>query len=284
MAPAKWHEGILVAFDTETTGISVFDDRIITAAVVYAQPGQRPRTFQWILNPGVDIPDGAAAVHGWTTEALNARVPAGHAISIWTDAQGRVHEKQVWLSEALFEMDTKLWFAMGQGYAVVGANLSYDLSLLEAENIRHGVETLASRPAGVTGIVDVQVIEKQFDPYRKVNYADGAGCRKGRVECGGCGATDKTLTGLCAHYGVRHMGAHDASGDALACIRLVPRLVAVWPEIGRWKLETLHSKQIEWRRDQMLSLRKYFDREGIEHDGCCPEWPVHDRCAVKAVA
>lgn len=293
MAAPKWHEGPMVAFDTETTGIDVFNDRIITAAAVFHRPGQRPVTMQWLLNPGIDIPAEAAAVHGWTTEHLNTRVPAGQALAI-----GDGQQRPMPLDAALFEITAKVGFAIGQEYPLVGANLAYDLSLLEAENARHGVDTLASRPVGITGVVDVQVLEKQFDQFRKQCYrAPGCdpkakhhecgGCRGGKYKCGGCGSTDRTLTSLCNHYGIRHTGAHDASGDALATIRLAHKLAGLWPEIGRWKLSTLHDKQIEWRRDHQLGLADFFRKQG-DHEaaaGVCPEWPLHQRCAgAKAVA
>jgi DNA polymerase-3 subunit epsilon len=32
---------------------------------------------------------------------------------------------------------------------------------------------------------------------------------------------------------------------------------------------------VTWRREQADSLRAYFDKNGIEHDGVDPGWPVH---------
>ena len=51
----------------------------------------------------------------------------------------------------------------------------FDLSLLEAELERHGIDSLASRPSGIRGVVDPMVIEKAYDTYRKVCYR-AAGC------------------------------------------------------------------------------------------------------------
>ena len=62
-----WHDGPLVGFDTETTGVDVATDRIVTAAVVTRDAtGTRART--WLIDPGVPIPPAATAVHGITTE------------------------------------------------------------------------------------------------------------------------------------------------------------------------------------------------------------------------
>ena len=67
----KWHEGPLAGFDLETTGVDVYGDRIVTAAVVHHTPGSRPRALQWVINPGTDVPAEAAEVHGWTNQRLN---------------------------------------------------------------------------------------------------------------------------------------------------------------------------------------------------------------------
>ena len=74
-----WYEGPLAAFDTETTGVDVETDRIVSAAVVVQDaPGTRPRVTRWLVNPGVPVPEPATAVHGLTDEHLqrNGRWPA----------------------------------------------------------------------------------------------------------------------------------------------------------------------------------------------------------------
>lgn len=66
-----WYEGPLAAFDTETTGVDVETDRIVSAAVVVQDAaGTRPRVSRWLVNPGVPVPAGATAVHGLTDEHL----------------------------------------------------------------------------------------------------------------------------------------------------------------------------------------------------------------------
>ncbi|MCZ9336229.1 exonuclease domain-containing protein, partial [Streptomyces sp. TRM76130] len=68
---ACWYEGPLAAFDTETTGVDVENDRIVSAAVVVQDaPGLRPRVSRWLVNPGVPVPEAATAVHGLTDERL----------------------------------------------------------------------------------------------------------------------------------------------------------------------------------------------------------------------
>lgn len=288
-APAKWHEGRMIALDTETTGVNPHEDRIVTAAVVHTQPGQRPHPIQWLIHPETDIPAEAAAVHGWTLDRLEAKLDGRQALRILNGAETSIPK-----DAALLEIAMQAATAFRYEVPLVVCNAAYDLTLLEVELDRAGVDTLASRPTGITGVVDPQVIEKQYDPYRKLCYrAPGcrpqeqhhecSGCRGGKYRCGGCGVHSKQLDSLCAHYGIVHTGAHDAMGDALAAIRLARRLAGLWPEIARWKLPTLHGHQVTWRRDQANSLRAYFDKNGIDHDGVDPGWPLQTT-AVKAVA
>ena len=245
MSAAKWAEFPLLAFDLETTGVDVFADRIVQAALVDLKPGSRPATTTWLVNPGVEIPDAAAEVHGITTARAQAE---------GTDP-----------AAMLFELTGRLALWMGRGFPIVGMNLAYDLTLLEAENVRHGVDTLTSRLAkGIGPVLDVLVLDKYADPYRK----------------GG-----RRLEQLCEVYGVRHTGAHDAAGDALASARLFPKVMTAHArKFPSHSLGSLHQAQVTWRRDQQGSLRAYFDKKGTEHDGVCGEWPVHVHCAPKAGA
>jgi DNA polymerase-3 subunit epsilon len=278
-AKPKWWEGTITGFDNEATGINPHEDRIVTASLVHRIPGQRPNAVDWYIDPGIDIPAEAAAVHGWTRsklvefigmEGAALRVSGGQSTRMARD--GALNEIAAALATAIY-VETP----------IVIANAPYDTTLLDAELARNGIDPITARPTGWRGVVDPMVLNKQWDPYRKTK----GGCRGSRqgYDCGGCGATDSTLTGLCRHYGIVLAAAHSSSADALAAVRLSVRLAQLWPEIARWLLPTLHKNQVAWRRDQMVSLRRYFDKNGTPHDGCCPEWPVHVACApAKAVA
>lgn len=281
-----WVNERWVAVDTETTGKDPFDARIVTAAVVHFNPGTRPRTINWVVDPGVPIPDEAAEVHGWTTERITA----------YRDAAGNPARKP---GQAMYEIAGQVALAMSQGVPVIAFNAAYDLTVIEAECRRHKQPTLAQRLGnrGVHGVVDPMVLEKQFDPYRKACYkAPGCrpdeqhhecgGCRGSKkTNCGGCGITDRKLSSLARHYGVVFAadGAHDAATDAVATVRLLQRLLAAQPAYGRMPLAKLFQAQIGWRRSQMDGLREFMDKVGKEHDGCCGEFPVHVQCARQAV-
>lgn len=64
----KKYETILT-FDTETSGVDVETDRIVTAFIgLMDREGNFIREWNFLLNPEIEIPDGASAVHGVTTE------------------------------------------------------------------------------------------------------------------------------------------------------------------------------------------------------------------------
>lgn len=276
MSTAKWHETHMVGLDTETTGVNPLEDRIVTAAIVHLPAAGRPRAIQWLIHPGRDIPTEASDVHGWTLDRVERRLAVSGAEAIrFVDGNAAPMTREA----ALFEIAAQVGTAIGAAAPLVVHNAAYDLTLLETELGREGIDTLSSRPAGIAGVVDPMVIEKAYDPFRKVK----GGCRGGKHQCGGCGAEDKKLGSLCRHYGVVHTGEHDAAADVLAAMRLARRFGQLWPEIGRWKLGTLHAHQVTWRREQADSLRAYFDRAGIEHDGIDPGWPVHTSLTREAV-
>ena len=237
MSGKDWSGFPMLGFDLETTGVDTSQDRVVSAALVYIRRGHRPATTTWLANPGIDIPEGATEVHGITTE---------HA---------RNHGRDP--ATILFELTGRLALSLTRGIPVVGFNIAYDLTLLEHENHRHGIDTLASRLGGhgkIQPIIDPHVLDKWADPYRK----------------GG-----RTLTKVCDHYSVRHTGAHDAAGDALAACRLFPKVMAAHArKFPGMTLPGLHQAQVGWRREQADSLRAYFDKAGIEHDGIPGDWPT----------
>ncbi|KDA05717.1 DNA polymerase III subunit epsilon [Microbacterium sp. CH12i] len=131
-------------FDLETTGVDVTVDRIVTAHVgVLDAKGHQIAARSWLADPGVPIPDGAAAVHGISTE--HAR------------RDGRVAR------EVVEEVTESLRALFAQGVPVVAYNASYDFSLLTHECLRHGIRPLDSPGP----IIDPLVIDKAVDRYRK---------------------------------------------------------------------------------------------------------------------
>jgi len=237
MTDSKWDTMPCLGFDTETTGVDALEDRIITVALVDIHPNRRPVTRRYVVDPGIDVPEQAAQVHGYTRD---------RAIAEQTHTPDQM----------LFEVTGLLALTLGRGIPVVAMNAAYDCTILEASNHRHGIEGLLVRlgHGRIQPIIDPFVLDKYADRYRK-------GGRK--------------LVDLCTTYGVRHTGAHDAAGDALAACRLWPRILAKHPNKFRGQsLPALHQSQVGWRREQMDGLRAYFDKQGTAHDGCDAGWPL----------
>ncbi len=143
----SWTAGPVVGLDTETTGVDVDTDRIVTAAVVRREPGATSVTT-WLLDPGVAIPDVATAIHGVTT--ARARTVGRPAAA------------------ALDEIAAELVDALAHGEPVVAYNASFDLTLLDVELRRHGLATLAERLGRpVRAVIDPLVLDRHLDASRE---------------------------------------------------------------------------------------------------------------------
>lgn len=251
MTGNKWENFPQVGFDLETSGVNVWEDRIVTAALIrYDGVRPVPQTKTYLTDPGIDIPDEATAVHGITT--AHAQEHGQAPAVVIEDIVNRLH------------------YAFHHGIPVVIANASFDLTMLEVEARRHRVPSLVQRLGGphkVQPVIDPMVLEKHADPYRKV---------KGGCKCG-CGAENKTLTGLTTHYGIRLDDAHTAEADATAACLLWPTILHRHKhKFPGQSLGALHTSQVAWSAEQRNSLRAYFDREGTEHDGVPLGWPLLD--------
>ncbi|NYF10689.1 DNA polymerase III epsilon subunit-like protein/8-oxo-dGTP pyrophosphatase MutT (NUDIX family) [Leifsonia sp. AK011] len=136
--------GRIVAFDLETTGVDVDTSRIVSACVaVLDADGDVVARWDWLADPGVDIPEGASRVHGITTERARA--------------EGRP------AATVVAEIAQALRVSFGLGMPVVVYNAPYDLSLLDRECRRHGVPVLDD----LKPVIDPLVMDKAVDRYRK---------------------------------------------------------------------------------------------------------------------
>jgi len=167
-APAAgWHSGLLGSYDCETTGTDPFSARLVSAAFV-TSAGDR---HEFLVDPGVEIPEGAAAVHGISTEHARA-----HGVKP---------------EEALERIAALLAEHLGAGAPLIVFNAPFDLTLLEAELERHGLKALRDRVATVAPIVDPLLIDRTLDRYRK-------GSRTLEAQCGHYGVTIENAHDACA--------------------------------------------------------------------------------------
>jgi DNA polymerase-3 subunit epsilon len=219
----SWHMRRLAAFDVETTGIDCQSDRIVTAAICLAG-GDRPvESYAWLVDPGVEIPAGATAVHGITTE------------------QARTEGRDP--AEAIAEITAVLADQMRCGVPVIAFNARFDLTCLDREARRHGIVPLVDRVGGTENmiVVDPFVLDKQYDRFRRGK---------------------RTLGAVCDHYRVRLDAAHAAGADALAAARVAWRLGQTIAELRELDLRDLHGRQVLWAAEQAASLEEYFREQG----------------------
>lgn len=164
-----WINGPFLAFDTETTGTSVETDRIVTATTVWID-GANLDTTSWLIDPGIEIPAGASAVHGITTE---------HARNYGQPPIG-----------ALEEIARKLDTARLAGVPVLAYNAVFDLTILDRELRRYGWAPLEANL-----VLDPFVIDKHCS-YRRGKRTLTAACEHYGVKHGG--AHDATADALAA--------------------------------------------------------------------------------------
>jgi DNA polymerase III epsilon subunit-like protein/8-oxo-dGTP pyrophosphatase MutT (NUDIX family) len=141
--PSHWDTRLAV-FDLETTGVDTDTSRIVSACIAVLEPdGALHAQFNWLADPEIEIPEGASAVHGITTERARE--------------DGRTAETVVG------EITATIRALLAVGIPLVVYNAPYDLSLLDRECRRHRVEPLGYP----TPVIDPLVIDKAVDRYRK---------------------------------------------------------------------------------------------------------------------
>ncbi|MCD9899261.1 3'-5' exonuclease [Streptomyces sp. MT29] len=234
----SWHQGPLVGFDLETTGTDVETDRIVTAALVRLEPdGTVAEQRTWLLDPGVAIPEQASAIHGIGTD---------HARKHGARAASAVAE----IAQAVAEV-------LRSGVPLVVMNARYDLSLLDRECGRYGLDSVEQRIGGVPSpVIDPLVIDKHVDKYRKGKRA---------------------LQALCEHYGVTLSDAHDATADAVAAVRVVRRMGERHRPVSTLPPAELHALQVRAAAEQSASLQAYLRRTGNPTAVVEQAWPVIPR-------
>ena len=267
----------MIPFDLETTGVDPKTARPVTgfACVVNADPEAETHRWgdsQWLIDPGVEIPEGATEKHGITTaHARESGVSSESGVRSMTrrlvelvtlEGLSPPHLCDLfscgeWDDPAtLFEFTESHEVKPAVTAPIVGMNVAYDLTIMHRDALRHGVMSLVeiTKTLNLTvPCIDVYVLDKHVDPYRK-------GFRN--------------LGALCETYRVPLDNAHNAEADALATARVAVRLGMWSPYLAEMPILTLHDNQVGWRRTQCVNLQAYFRRSGKKDAVVDPCWPV----------
>lgn len=138
----NWLDTIAV-FDTETTGLDLRGDRIVTASIQRMNSAGEilPGGKDWVINPGIPIPEIASRVHGYYDKDVIDAETSDKAIPEILDA-----------INACFAEDIP----------VLAYNAAYDFTILHYEAKRLGLH-----PVKFGNVIDPLVIDKTIDKYRK---------------------------------------------------------------------------------------------------------------------
>lgn len=146
-APSKaWLDGVIASLDFETTGTNPKEDRMVSVALVFVNPDGTVRGgagLTTLINPGIEIPDSATAVHGITTE--------------------RAEFEGMDPVEALIEIRAWLLVAAQNDIPVCIYNAPFDWPLLHAEAARHAVRNIPQN----LYLLDPLLMDRSLDRFRK---------------------------------------------------------------------------------------------------------------------
>ena len=127
----------MLSFDLESTSANPLEARIVTSALVRID-GREVTATEHLADPGVEIPEQAAAIHGISTEKARA--------------EGRPHD------EVVKETVDTIKQAWEDGFTLIVFNAPYDLTVLRA----------LTGDFTVTGpVFDPLLIDRAMDRYRK---------------------------------------------------------------------------------------------------------------------
>lgn len=142
LSAMAWHDSPLLGLDFETTGVDPLEDLPVQAALVWCDGAGGRRSAVFLVDPGREIPPGAVAVHGISSERARR--------------EGRS------LEEAAHIVHRELSKAACEGVPLVAMNASFDVTIAECLFARAGLAPLDWRL-----VIDPLVIDRRVDRYRK---------------------------------------------------------------------------------------------------------------------
>src|SRR5580704_5894457 len=155
------------------------------------------------------------------------RAIPGGATEVHGISTERARTEGMPLSDAMEMIAAAVVSASWRGVPLVGMKLDYDLTILDTQS-----RTLCGRGLTERGwcgpVLDAVVLDRHEDRFRKGS---------------------RTLSALCAHYGICIENAHDAIADAVASVEVLFALAARFASLGEAEPYELHMSQIGWHRE-----------------------------------
>jgi DNA polymerase-3 subunit epsilon len=229
----EWLSTIAV-FDTETTGLNLREDRIVTASIQRMNSNGEILVGgkDWVINPGIPIPEIASKVHGYYDKDVQDSPKPEVAIPEILDA-----------INACF----------AEGIPVLAYNAAYDFTILHYEAKRYGLH-----PVEFGNVIDPLVIDKTIDKYRKGKRTLGAAAERYNV------SLDNAHTAKDDAIAAGHVGL----GMLRFYLAQTPKVVA-FPGSG----QELHEMQAEWADEIEASYAKWRQVDVPEYKPVFG-WPV----------
>lgn len=251
----SWMDARAVAFDVETTGTDPVQARIVTAALVWFEGGVPVRTWTALADPGIEIPAGAAAVHGITTE--------------FARAHGRP------AAEVVQELLEQL-AARTPDTPIIIMNARYDLTVLATESERHGLRELL--PEWFPGaVIDPLVIDRHVDRFRKGPRNLSSLCAHyGIVLQDAHSADADALAAAAVAYKLCREGRVLRNVRYAADARELEMLQAEWDAV-RMDATALVQAQVRWHRLWADDYAEFLRRRGNDASAAELEsevWPL----------
>ena len=244
----------VLTFDLETTGVNVNEDRIVQSYLaLIASDGTIVMEQEWLVDPGIPIPDGAAEVHGYRNDG-----PADAPLNYTPNATPAEVVEQV--TTAILGVTQA-----NPNVPLVLYNAAFDLSMLEAERLRHAPHVpklpLGETPEDIAQppyVIDPMVIWKHVDKYRRGK---------------------RTLRAAAEAFGVQvdPERLHDARYDVWLTAMVAHKILST----TQATVQQLDRSQRAWRHEQQTSLAAYFRKNGKIQEAATvsTEWP---RQTIKA--
>ncbi|MDO5747574.1 MAG: exonuclease domain-containing protein [Actinomycetaceae bacterium] len=145
----SWTDSQWLGFDTETTGVDVSLDHILTASLIEYDPATaQADPKNWIIDPGVEVPEKSISVHGLTTEYIRTHGAAP--------------------AEALEQIAQAIALQAKDGSVLVAFNASYDIVILNENLKRWNLRPLEDRiNFDQWTIIDPLICDRALCQYRK---------------------------------------------------------------------------------------------------------------------